>query len=197
MLGVTLSKPRFFESASEFRLWFARHGARASELLVGFRRKATGRGLTYREALDEALAFGWIDGVRRRIDDTSYSIRFTPRRPGSIWSAVNVARAKELDQQGRMMPAGLHAFRSRDERDTRKYSYEHEPVALSPDLAARLRANAGAAAFFDEQPPGYRRIVTHWIMSAKKDETRQRRLAHLIDRSAARARIDLLRPLAK
>lgn len=194
MFGVRASKPRFFESASHFRLWLARHGARASELLVGFRRKAAGRGLTYREALDEALAFGWIDGVRRRIDEASYSIRFTPRRPGSIWSAVNIARATALEREGRMMPAGLHAFRGRDEGQTRKYSYENEAAALSPDLAARLRANAGAAAFFDAQPPGYRRIATYWIMSAKKSETRQRRLAHLIDRSAAGARIDLLRP---
>ena len=147
--------------------------------------------------LDEALAFGWIDGVRKRLDAASYTIRFTPRRPGSIWSAVNIARARELEAGGRMRPPGLCAFRERDERKTRQYSYEREHTSLDPELESRLRANADAASFFDRQPPGYGRIVCFWIMSAKKEDTRLRRLAQLIERSAHGARIDLLKPNRK
>lgn len=185
---------RFFESAAAFHAWMEKHHANANELLVGFHKKATGRGMTYPEALDEALAFGWIDGVRKRVDDEAYTIRFTPRRPGSTWSAVNSKRVGELISLGRMQAAGLRAFRERDERKTRQYSYEREQPALDPALEATLRANRKASAFFDEQPPGYRRIVTFWVMSAKKEETRARRLAHLIERSASGSRIDLLKP---
>jgi uncharacterized protein YdeI (YjbR/CyaY-like superfamily) len=188
-------KPAFFESPAAFRAWLAGHHDSDTELLVGFHKKATGRGITYQEALDEALAYGWIDGVRRRLDDQAYTIRFTPRKPGSIWSVVNTKRVEELIAQKRMKPSGLRAFEQRDQAKTRQYSYEREHAKLDPTLEAALRANAMAAAFFDAQPPGYRKVVTHWVMSAKKDETRARRLAHLIERSAQGARIDLLKPM--
>jgi uncharacterized protein YdeI (YjbR/CyaY-like superfamily) len=187
-------QPAFFQSAADLRGWLDRHHATASELLVGFYRKASGRGITYREALDEVLAFGWIDGVRKRLDAETYTIRFTPRKAGSIWSAVNIRRVRELTSLGLMEPPGLRAFRARDERKTRQYSYERETTQLDPALHQILRANRKASSFFDAQPPGYRKTVIFWVMSAKKDETRERRLAHLIERSANGARVDLLKP---
>lgn len=186
--------PRFFESAAEFRRWLDKRHADEDALLVGFYKKKVGRGLTYQEALDAALCFGWIDGVRTRLNEDAYTIRFTPRRPGSIWSAVNIRRAGELEARGLMKPPGLRAFRERDERKSRQYSYEREQAKLSPGLEAALRANRKAAAFFETQPPGYRRVATFWIMSAKKEETRARRLARLVECSARGARIDMLSP---
>ncbi len=191
-------KPAFFKSAADFRDWLARHHADARELLMGFYRKESGRGgITYPEALDEALSFGWIDGVRKRIDAESYTIRFTPRKPGSIWSAVNIQRVGELTARGLMKPPGLRVYAERDERKSRQYSYEREQAQLDPALDAALRANRKASSFFDAQPPGYRRTATFWVMSAKQEETRARRLLHLIERSASGARIDLLRPNRK
>ena len=190
-------RPTFFQSQADFRRWLDQHHATARELSVGFYRKASGRGITYAEALDEALAFGWIDGVRQRIDAEAYTIRFTPRRPGSIWSAVNVKRAGELISRGLMQPPGLQVFRERDEHKTRQYSYEREQGKLDSSLQETLRANRKASLFFDAQPPGYRRTATFWVMSAKKEETRARRLAHLIERSASGNRIDLLKPNQK
>jgi uncharacterized protein YdeI (YjbR/CyaY-like superfamily) len=188
-------KPAFFESPAAFQVWLAKHHDSETELLVGFHKKATGRGITYQEALDEALAHGWIDGVRKRLDDEAYTIRFTPRKPGSFWSVVNTKRVEELIAQRRMKPPGMRAFEQRDQDKTRQYSYERENAKLDPTLEAALRANTKASAFFGAQPPGYRRIVTHWVMSAKKDETRTRRLAHLIERSAQGARIDFMKPM--
>jgi uncharacterized protein YdeI (YjbR/CyaY-like superfamily) len=190
-------KPVFFASAADFRRWLGQHHD-AGELLVGFYKKESGRGgITYQQALDEALAHGWIDGVRKRFDEDAYMIRFTPRKPGSTWSVVNIARVRELTAQGLMMPPGLAVFEGRDERKTRQYSYEREQAQLDPGFAAALRANRRAAAFFEAQPPGYRKVATFWVMSAKKEETRARRLAHLIERSASGARIDLLAPNRK
>ncbi|MGO9011356.1 MAG: YdeI/OmpD-associated family protein [Bryobacteraceae bacterium] len=191
-------KPAFFKSAADFRGWLDQHHATTRELLVGLYRKGSGRGgITYPQALDAALSFGWIDGVRKRIDADAYTIRFTPRKPGSIWSAVNIERVRELTSQGLMQPSGLRVFRERDEQRTRQYSYERERGKLDPALEAALRANPKAAAFFDAQPPGYRKIVTFWVMSAKQEDTRARRLAHLIERSAGGSRIDLLKPNRK
>jgi uncharacterized protein YdeI (YjbR/CyaY-like superfamily) len=185
-------KPTFFKSAAEFRGWLDTHHAIDRELLVGFYKKESGRGITYQEVLDEALSFGWIDGVRKRIDAEAYTIRFTPRKPGSVWSAVNIQRVQELISRGLMKPAGLRVFQERDERKTRQYSYEREHGILDPALDAILRRNQRASSFFDAQPPGYRRTVTFWVMSAKKEETRARRLTHLIELSARGTRIDLL-----
>ena len=189
-----LLKPTFFESAADFRRWLDAHHATAPELLIGFYKRAAGRGLTYPEALDEALSFGWIDGIRKRVDADRYTIRFTARRSGSIWSTVNIRRVSVLIEQRRMKPSGLRAFQERDERKTRQYSYERQVATLDPKLAATLRSNAKASAFFNAQPPGYQRIVTHWVMSAKKEETRARRLTVLIDHSARAARIDFMKP---
>jgi len=143
--------------------------------------------------VDEALCFGWIDGVRHRLDDTAYSIRFTPRRPTSIWSAVNVARVAELTKLERMRPAGLRAFAARTPERTGVYSFErYEAAKLTKAQEKTLRANRKAAAFFDAQPPGYRNLVRHWIVSAKREATRERRLRQLIADSAAGRRIGAL-----
>ena len=187
-------KPAFFPSQADFHAWLAEHHTSKHDLLVGFYKKKIGRGIAYPEALDEALAFGWIDGVRTRIDEEAYTIRFTPRKPGSIWSVVNTKRVEELISLGRMQPAGLRAFHDRDQEKTHKYSYEREHQQLDGALEMALRKNKEAAAFFQSQPPGYRKTATFWVMSAKKEETRARRLAHLIERSASGSRIDLLKP---
>jgi uncharacterized protein YdeI (YjbR/CyaY-like superfamily) len=178
-------KPRFFKSSAELREWLERHHARASELQVGFYKKTSSRtGVGYKEALDEALCFGWIDGVRRAVDDERYTIRFTARRPGSVWSVVNTKRAQELIEQGLMRPAGRAAFESRDVEKTKRYSYERETSNLDREYQRRFESNRKAWAFFGSRPPGYRKLAIHWVMSAKREETRERRLAELIDCSA-------------
>lgn len=177
-------QPLFFETAEKFRAWLEKHHDRATELLVGFHKKGSGKpSMTWPESVDQALSFGWIDGIRRRIDDDSYTIRFSPRRQTSIWSAVNIRRAKELIELGLMRPAGLRAFERRREEKSRLYSYEHEPK-LQRDAEKRFRANRKAWAYFSAQPPGYRRVAIHFVASARKEETRARRLARLIDDSA-------------
>jgi len=187
--------PRFFKSQSAFHAWLDKNHATAGELLVGFHKKGSGGGgLTYQEALDEALAYGWIDGVRRRLDDQRWTIRFTPRTARSIWSTVNTARVKELIELGHMMSPGMRAFEARDPKRSGIYGHERETATLDAALAKALRANAKAAAFFEAQPPGYRKIIAHWIMSAKREDTRMRRLETLIDHSVRGARIDFMKP---
>jgi len=183
--------PTFFPTPADFRAWLAEHHATVPELLVGFYKKDSGRpSITWPEAVDEALCFGWIDGVRRRIDDASYSIRFTPRRAGSIWSAVNVARVAELTAAGRMEPAGLAAFAARTEAKTAIYAYEQRSTAaLSPAEEQAFRADAAAWAFFQAQAPSYQRSATWWVISAKQEATRRKRLATLIADSAAGRRL--------
>jgi uncharacterized protein YdeI (YjbR/CyaY-like superfamily) len=190
-------KPAFFASPALLRRWFERHHARHTELLIGFHKKGSGRpSVTYSEALDEALCVGWIDGVRRSIDSESYTIRFTPRKPVSHWSAVNRRRAAALEAEGRLKPAGVAAFERRGLKATRKYSFENKPARLAPSFEKRFRANARAWAFFVAQPPGYRRTVTFYVMSAVKDETKARRLTTLIEDSEAQRRLGILaRPL--
>jgi uncharacterized protein YdeI (YjbR/CyaY-like superfamily) len=180
-------EPTFFATAAEFRAWLERNHESVTELLVGFHKKGSGRpSITWQESVDQALCFGWIDGVRRRIDDTSYSIRFTPRKPRSTWSAVNVKRMQELIDQGLVAPAGMAAFERRADDRTAIYSYEQRRNAkLEPDQARRLKANDEARAYFESQPPSYRRAAIHWVTSAKKPETRERRLQQLIVCSAA------------
>ena len=175
-------KPTYFRTPADFRAWLDANHEKASELLVGFHKKGSGRpSITWPESVDEALCFGWIDGVRRSLGETSYTIRFTPRRPTSIWSSVNVARVKELGKQGRLRPAGRRAFEARRAEKTGVYSFEQKrPARLSKEQEAALRANRRAAAFFDAQPPWYRRTATHWVIRAKRPETRARRLAQLI-----------------
>ena len=185
--------PVAFPSAAEFRAWLTRHHATATELDVRlWRTHAKHRGMGYVEALDEALCFGWIDGVRRSHDDDSYRIRFTPRKKGSRWSLVNVRHVERLEKAGRMHATGLAVFRARNPDDPRRYSFETEPVALSPAFARKFRAERGAWRYFESTPPWYRRVATHWVMSAKREETRERRLAELIERSAEGAPIRVL-----
>jgi uncharacterized protein YdeI (YjbR/CyaY-like superfamily) len=178
-------KPRFFASKAAFRKWLDANHDRADELLVGLRKVGARKvGLTYKQALDEALCFGWIDGVRRTIDDESYSIRFTPRRARSIWSQVNIRRMNELIAAGVVKPEGLRAFEGRDETRTKLYSYENRTRGLDVEYEQQFRANANAWKYFEAQPPWYRRTSSWWVMSAKKEETRSRRFATLIDVSA-------------
>jgi uncharacterized protein YdeI (YjbR/CyaY-like superfamily) len=188
-------EPLFFAHPEEFRAWLERHHESASELLVGFHRKGSGRPtLTWAQAVDEALCFGWIDGVRRRVDGERYTIRFTPRRARSIWSDVNVARVAELSAQGRMRPAGRRAFEAREARRTGVYAHEREQDArLTAAEERRFRADVAAWEFFQSQPPGYRRTALHLVVSAKRPETRERRLATLIEDSGRGVRIRQLR----
>jgi uncharacterized protein YdeI (YjbR/CyaY-like superfamily) len=188
-------RPAFFATPAELRAWFNAHHADQPELLVGFYKKASGRpSVTYHEALDEALAVGWIDGVRKSLGDESYTIRFTPRRKGSYWSRVNTARAKALIEAKRMMPAGLAAFEARDEKHARKYSFEREAAAFDAAQARRFKKNRKAWAFFQAQPPGYRKVATFWVVSAKREETRDSRLTSLIGLSADGRRLAMLTP---
>jgi uncharacterized protein YdeI (YjbR/CyaY-like superfamily) len=184
--GRTAAAPRFFRTPADFRAWLVRHHAAATELLVGFYKKGSGKpSITWPESVDEALAVGWIDGIRRRIDDESYSIRFTPRKPGSIWSLVNTKRVEALTREGRMLPAGLEVFAARDPEKTGIYSFERAAAAFPPDYEARFRANATAWAYFSGRGAYYRRVATYWVCSAKRDETRERRLVQLIVQSSA------------
>lgn len=183
--------PIFFTTPAKFRAWLRSNHKGAAELWVGFYRKASGRpSITWPQAVDEALCVGWIDGLRKTIDAESYGIRFTPRKPASNWSAVNIGRAKELIGQGRMRPAGLKAFQVRTEPKSGVYSYENrEAAVLSKSDEKRFRSYPKAWDFFERQPPGYRKTLTWWIVSAKKEETRLKRLGKLITASQAGRRI--------
>jgi uncharacterized protein YdeI (YjbR/CyaY-like superfamily) len=182
--------PIFFETPEAFRAWLERHHAEADELTVGFYKKSTGKpSITWPESVDEALCFGWIDGVRRSLGLESYTIRFTPRRPGSTWSKVNIGRVQVLIEQGRMKPAGLAAFEARSEERSGIYSFEQESVELPEQYAASLREDEAAWRFFHEQAASYRKAVTWWIVSAKKEETRAARLEKLKTHCAAGQRL--------
>jgi len=186
-------KPTFFETPAKFRKWLEKHHETATELLVGFYKVGSGhKSITWPESVDQALSFGWIDGVRRRIDDESYSIRFTPRKRSSNWSAVNIRRVAELEKLGLMAPAGRRAFEARSEAKSAIYAYENAPRTLPAEAEKRFRANRKAWEFFSAQPPWYRRVTIYWVLSAKKEETRERRLATLIEDSANGRRIGLL-----
>ena len=189
-------EPVFFASPAELRAWFEAHHATAGELWVGFHRKRTGRPtVTWPEAVDEALCVGWIDGVRRTVDADRYAIRFTPRTARSTWSAVNIARANVLIAEGRMRPAGLAAWERRTDERSAIYSYEQRHAAmLERSEQAAIDANPAAREFWERQPPSYRKTATYWIVSAKRPATRARRLAQLIEDSAAGRRIA---PLAR
>ncbi|QEH36582.1 hypothetical protein OJF2_51660 [Aquisphaera giovannonii] len=183
-------EPSFFETPAEFRAWLAENHATAAYLLVGFYKKGTGRkSITWPESVDEALCYGWIDGVRKGIDAESYTIRFTPRKPGSIWSSVNVRKIQELTEIGRMKPAGLAAFEARKEDRSGIYSHEQGDVELPEPYQGLLRANPAAWAFFESQPPSYRKTASWWVTSAKKEETRRKRLDSLAAYSAKGERV--------
>jgi uncharacterized protein YdeI (YjbR/CyaY-like superfamily) len=191
---VPTRRPRGFASALAFRAWLEKHHHTHAELVVRcYKNHACRRGMTYFEALDEALCYGWIDGVRRSLDGDSFSVRFSPRRAGSRWSLVNTGRARRLRAKGRMRPAGLAAFRARDPEDTRLYSFESRPTELALELLDRLRADRRAWSFFQKQPPWYRRTASFWIMSAKRPETREKRFAILAEYSSRGTAIPPLR----
>jgi uncharacterized protein YdeI (YjbR/CyaY-like superfamily) len=189
-------KPVFFPTPEEFRAWLEEHHGTATELWMGLYKKGSGRqSITWPEAVDEALCFGWIDGVRQRIDDERYMNRFTPRKPTSNWSAVNIRRVEELTKQRRMRAAGLKAFRERREDRTAIYSYEQRHLAkLEPAQERRFRARKKAWAWFQAQPKGYRTTAVYWVASAKRPGTRERRLDTLIEDSAQGRRVPPLRP---
>lgn len=193
-MAASSADAAFFATPDEFRAWLAEHYDSAAELWVGFRRVGSGLpSITWPEAVDQALCYGWIDGVRKSIDDTSYRIRFTPRRTGSIWSAINVAKVAALTEQGLMTPAGLAAYARRRADRTGIYSFERvAPATLPEEYEATFRADAAAWAFFESQPPGYRRTAIHWVVSAKREETRLRRLGTLMVDSKAGRRLALL-----
>jgi len=182
---------QFFAAPAAWRAWLEAHHADAGEVWVGYHKRATGRpSLTWAQSVDEALCFGWIDGIRKRIDDDRYTIRFTPRKPRSVWSKVNVGRVEELSRLGLMRPAGMAAFAARDEARSGIYSFEQgETPRLSAEQEAAFRADPAAWAWWDAAAPSYRRAATWWVVSAKREETRARRLATLIADSAAGRRI--------
>lgn len=184
---VPPAEPVFFATADAFGEWLAQHHESERELLVGYYKKGSGLpSMTWPESVDEALCYGWIDGVRKSRDADSYTIRFTPRKVGSIWSAVNIGRVEELTALGRMLPAGLRAFAARREDRSAVYSHEQaEEATLSAEEESRFRAEPEAWAFFEKQPPSYRKAAIWNIVSAKKEETRLRRLRTLIEESAA------------
>ncbi len=182
--------PVFFDDQAAFREWLSDNHLIASEIVVGFRKVGTGKpSMTWSESVDQALCFGWIDGIRRRIDDEGYSIRFTPRKPKSTWSAVNIRKVAELTEKGLMKPAGIAAFERRVEDRSVIYSYENKPTALDADLESIFRSNPAAWDFFIRQPASYRRTLMYWVMSAKQKRTQVERLTKLIEASAERTRL--------
>jgi uncharacterized protein YdeI (YjbR/CyaY-like superfamily) len=195
---AALSKPEpiFFESPQEFYDWLEEHHETESEVYVGMYKKHTGkRAMSWSEAVDQALCFGWIDGRANAIDEDSYMQRFTPRRPGSNWSKINIAKVAKLREAGLMRPAGLRAFEARKEPRTGTYSYEQRHDArLTPEFDRRLRANDAAWADWQARPPSYRTGATFWVMSAKREETRERRFAKLIECSAEGRTVPPLTP---
>ena len=190
MKAAAASSPRFFRDAAALRRWFAAHHAEAPELLLGYWKVGSGKpSVSWPESVDEALCVGWIDGVRRRIDELSYTIRFTPRKPTSIWSAINIARVAVLQAEGRMQSPGLAAFSVRRENRSGVYSFEQGAIELPETYTALLRADPAAWADFQARPPSYRKAAMWWIVSAKQEATRLRRLRVLIDCGARGAKI--------
>jgi uncharacterized protein YdeI (YjbR/CyaY-like superfamily) len=192
--GTTAQDPLFFATPAELRAWFAAHHADAKELWVGFHKKGSGRpSITWPESVDEALCVGWIDGVRKSLGADSYTIRFTPRKPASTWSAVNIRRMAELTREGRVLPAGQAAFDRRSEAKSGIYAYEQsDKASLDEQSERQFRAQQAAWEYFQAQPPWYRKTAIWWVVSAKKEETRQKRLATLIEHSAHRRPIPQL-----
>jgi uncharacterized protein YdeI (YjbR/CyaY-like superfamily) len=186
--------PTFFATPDQWRAWLARHHATAEELWVGFYKRGTGRpSLTWPESVDQALCYGWIDGVRKSLGAESYAIRFTPRRPGSIWSKINLARIEELEALGLMQPAGRAAHATRTDAKSGIYAYEQRSTArFTPEQERTFRRNRKAWSYFQAEAPWYRRNATHWVVSAKREETRAKRLATLIADSAAGRRLGRL-----
>jgi uncharacterized protein YdeI (YjbR/CyaY-like superfamily) len=192
-------KPIFFAKPAEFRKWLKANHTKADELLVGFYKKSSGKpSLTWEESVDEALCYGWIDGIRKTASADSYTIRFTPRRKGSFWSNKNIANVERLYKEKRMQPAGLKAFEARTGERSGTYSFEQAQITpFNSAQLKRFKANKAAWTFFNAQPPSYRKIGQHWVVSAKREETQLKRLDRLIELSAEGKRLDLLSPFGK
>lgn len=184
-------KPTFFETASTFRSWLERHALDRTELWVGYHKVGSGiPSMTWSESVDEALCFGWIDGVRQRIDDRAYQIRFSPRKTTSSWSAINIAKFHELKSQGRMTVLGEKSFAARKEEKSRVYAYEQSKTAeLTMQELRQFKKDTAAWSFFESTPPGYRKVLLHWVTTAKKSGTREARLCRLIEASSAGIRL--------
>jgi uncharacterized protein YdeI (YjbR/CyaY-like superfamily) len=188
-------KTIFFRTPGAFRDWLKQHHGQADAQWVGYYRKSSGkRSITWPESVDEALCYGWIDGIRQSIDDLSYRIRFTPRKPGSIWSSVNIKRAQALIEQRRMQPAGLKAYEARKENKVGIYSYEQRSVNLEEPYNGLLKKNGAAWSFFQTQPASYRKAISWWVVSGKKEETRLKRVEKLIANSAQAQRLPEFTP---
>jgi uncharacterized protein YdeI (YjbR/CyaY-like superfamily) len=182
--------PTFFAKQSDFRKWFEKNHLKEKELLVGFYKTGSGKpSITWPQSVDEALCFGWIDGIRRSIDDESYSIRFTPRKPKSIWSAINIKKVEDLTEKGLMKPAGIAAFEKREEHRSKIYSYEKAKSPLSPEYEKKLKSNKKAWTFFKSLAPSIQNVSIHWIMSAKQEKTKLSRLERLIKDSESGSKI--------
>jgi uncharacterized protein YdeI (YjbR/CyaY-like superfamily) len=188
-----LSKATFFSNQSAFRKWFEKNHDKEKELVVGFYKVSTGKpSITWSQAVDEALCFGWIDGIRKSIDHESYCIRFTQRKPKSIWSAINIKKVEELTRLGAMHPAGLIAYSKRQENKSGIYSYEKEAATLSNNFLKKFKANKEAWKFFQSMAPSYQRTAIHWVMDAKQEVTKVKRLDELIRDSGAESKIKRL-----
>jgi len=185
-----MTEPTFFASQDKFRKWLEKNHDKEQELLVGFWKVGSCKpSMTWSESVDQALCYGWIDGVRRRIDDESYSIRFSPRRPRSIWSKINIEKVQELKRQGLMAPAGLAAYEHKDDSRVERYAYENRPREFEGEYLKVFKKNKKAWTFFSEQPPSYRRVAIFWVTSAKQEPTRQLRLQKLIVASTEGKRV--------
>ncbi|MGV3460610.1 MAG: YdeI/OmpD-associated family protein [Flavobacterium sp.] len=184
-------KPKFFKTPEDFRKWLIQHHETEPELLVGFYKKATGKqSITWPESVDQALCFGWIDGVRKSGDEESYHLRFTPRRANSIWSAVNIGKMEKLLKEGLVYPMGKAAYAKRTEEKSRVYAFEQkEDAVLPPEMEKRFKKEKAAYEFFQKQAPSYRKVVLHGIVSAKKDETKESRFVKLLEASKAGKRL--------
>ena len=190
--------PRFFPTPAHLRAWFEKHHDRADEMWVGYYKKATGLpSVTWPESVDEALCFGWIDGIRKSVDDRSYKIRFTPRRKGSHWSARNLGRMKHLIDAGLVTETGMAAYRARDPENEKRAAYEQGEVRLPAEYEHRFRAVQEAWSYWEEERPWYRKQVTWWVVSAKREETRRRRLRILIESCAQGDVIPAMRAAAR
>lgn len=195
-MGIEASKvdPAFFRTPADFRAWLKKYHKTASELWVGYYKKATGKpSVTWEETVDEALCYGWIDGIRRSLDDEAYVIRFTPRKPTSVWSRRNIDRVEALIAGGLMRKAGLEAYTHKDAHADSGYAVGDREEALPREMIVEFEKHPEAWAFYRSQPPGYRKQTTAWVTSAKREQTRQRRLATLIEDSANGLRIRQLR----
>ena len=187
-------KPKFFSDQQKFRNWLDENHDKKKELLVGFYKKSTGKpSITWPESVDQALCFGWIDGIRKSIDEESYSIRFTPRNPKSTWSTVNIKKVEQLKKLGLMKAAGLAAYNRKEENNSKIYSFEQKIVKFDPKYEKTFKKNKKAWSNFLLHPPYYRKTVTHWVMSAKQEETRLKRLDRLIKDSEAGLKIKEMR----